>query len=280
MILVIAEQRDGVLNRASWEADRRGAGGSGSRSRSRCSARDVAALAAELAAAAVDEVLTVEAAGARAVHGRRLHPGAGRADRRPSAPALVLCRPHLPGARRDAARRGAPRSRARHRLHRRQAGPAGARSRGRCSRRGWSPTSCRRGRRRTSSPSSSARIASTRSHAATRRPPCAPVAVTDRRRRRFGRSPKPPFREAKQAVDLTQAERIVSVGRGIKGEEHIALARRAGRGARRRARGVAADLRRRLAADGSPGRQLGPDRRARSSISRSASPAPSSTSSA
>ena len=38
--------------------------------------------------------------------------------------------------------------------------------------------------------------------------------------------PEAPFREAKQAVDLTQAERIVSVGRGIKGEEHIALAKR------------------------------------------------------
>ena len=37
--------------------------------------------------------------------------------------------------------------------------------------------------------------------------------------------PEAPFREAKQAVDLTQAERIVSVGRGIKGEEHIAVAR-------------------------------------------------------
>ncbi|HIE93488.1 MAG TPA: electron transfer flavoprotein subunit alpha/FixB family protein [Acidobacteria bacterium] len=35
---------------------------------------------------------------------------------------------------------------------------------------------------------------------------------------------EPPFQEAKQAVDLTQAERIVAVGRGIKGEEHIALA--------------------------------------------------------
>jgi electron transfer flavoprotein alpha subunit len=33
-----------------------------------------------------------------------------------------------------------------------------------------------------------------------------------------------PFQEAKQAVDLSQAERIVAVGRGIKGQEHIALA--------------------------------------------------------
>jgi len=36
--------------------------------------------------------------------------------------------------------------------------------------------------------------------------------------------PEPPFQEAKQAVDLSQAERIVAVGRGIKGQENIALA--------------------------------------------------------
>jgi electron transfer flavoprotein alpha subunit len=36
--------------------------------------------------------------------------------------------------------------------------------------------------------------------------------------------PEPPFKEAKQAVDLSQAQRIVAVGRGIKGQEHIALA--------------------------------------------------------
>jgi electron transfer flavoprotein alpha subunit len=35
--------------------------------------------------------------------------------------------------------------------------------------------------------------------------------------------PEAPFREAKQAVDLSQAERIVSVGRGIKSKDHIAL---------------------------------------------------------
>jgi len=33
-----------------------------------------------------------------------------------------------------------------------------------------------------------------------------------------------PFQEAKQAVDLSQAERIVSVGRGIKSQENIAVA--------------------------------------------------------
>ena len=34
-----------------------------------------------------------------------------------------------------------------------------------------------------------------------------------------------PFQEARQAVDLSQAERIVSVGRGIKGQEHLGIAR-------------------------------------------------------
>ena len=38
--------------------------------------------------------------------------------------------------------------------------------------------------------------------------------------------PEEPFQEAKQAVDLSQAERIVAVGRGIKAREHIALVER------------------------------------------------------
>ena len=36
--------------------------------------------------------------------------------------------------------------------------------------------------------------------------------------------PEAPFKEARQAVDLSQAERIVSVGRGIKGQEHLKIA--------------------------------------------------------
>jgi electron transfer flavoprotein alpha subunit len=35
--------------------------------------------------------------------------------------------------------------------------------------------------------------------------------------------PEAPFKEARQAVDLSQAERIVAVGRGIKGQEHMQL---------------------------------------------------------
>jgi electron transfer flavoprotein alpha subunit len=41
---------------------------------------------------------------------------------------------------------------------------------------------------------------------------------------RIRQKPEPPFKEAKQAIDLSQAERIVAVGRGIKSQEHLALA--------------------------------------------------------
>jgi electron transfer flavoprotein alpha subunit len=37
-------------------------------------------------------------------------------------------------------------------------------------------------------------------------------------------TPEAPFQEARQAVDLSQAERIVAVGRGIKSKEHVPLA--------------------------------------------------------
>jgi electron transfer flavoprotein alpha subunit len=37
-------------------------------------------------------------------------------------------------------------------------------------------------------------------------------------------TPEPPFMEAKQAVDLSQAERIVAVGRGIKSQENLKIA--------------------------------------------------------
>jgi len=38
--------------------------------------------------------------------------------------------------------------------------------------------------------------------------------------------PEPPFQEVKQAVDLTKADVIVAVGRGIKSQENLALAQR------------------------------------------------------
>jgi electron transfer flavoprotein alpha subunit len=53
----------------------------------------------------------------------------------------------------------------------------------------------------------------------------APVRVVAAETGTVRQQPEAPFREAKQAVDLTQAERIVSVGRGIKAPENIDLAR-------------------------------------------------------
>ena len=56
----------------------------------------------------------------------------------------------------------------------------------------------------------------------------APVAITAASvtidESKIRQKPEAPFQEAKQAVDLSQAERIVSVGRGIKSQENIAIA--------------------------------------------------------
>jgi len=54
-------------------------------------------------------------------------------------------------------------------------------------------------------------------------PVCAVAATLDPAKIR--QTAEAPFREAKQAVDLGQAERIVSVGRGIKAPENIELAK-------------------------------------------------------
>ena len=70
-------------------------------------------------------------------------------------------------------------------------------------------------------------IGAFRADAATRADAPAPVTSVDVAvpAEAVRQQPEPPFREAKQAVDLTAAPRIVSVGRGIKGEEHIQLAK-------------------------------------------------------
>ena len=71
--------------------------------------------------------------------------------------------------------------------------------------------------------------------------------------------PEAPFRESARAVDLTTAEIIVSVGRGIKEKENIPVVEELAEGAGRRAGRIAPDLRRGLAADGAPGGKLRPD---------------------
>jgi electron transfer flavoprotein alpha subunit len=56
----------------------------------------------------------------------------------------------------------------------------------------------------------------------------APSAVTSSPvtidRSAIRQAPEAPFQEAKQAVDLSQATRIVAVGRGIKSREHLPVA--------------------------------------------------------
>ena len=54
----------------------------------------------------------------------------------------------------------------------------------------------------------------------------APVvkAAVDVDASRIRQKPEAPFKEAKQAVDLSQAARIVAVGRGIKSQEHLKVA--------------------------------------------------------
>ena len=69
-------------------------------------------------------------------------------------------------------------------------------------------------------------IGAYRADAAKRGASAAPVrkASVDVDASRIRQRPEPPFKEAKQAVDLSQAERIVAVGRGIKGQENLKLA--------------------------------------------------------
>jgi electron transfer flavoprotein alpha subunit len=71
-------------------------------------------------------------------------------------------------------------------------------------------------------------IGATRADAVTRGASLAPVRVVAAEvdAALVRQRPEAPFQEAKQAVDLSQAERIVAIGRGIKAQEHLALAER------------------------------------------------------
>ena len=62
-------------------------------------------------------------------------------------------------------------------------------------------------------------------------------------------TPEEPFQEVKQAVDLSKAEVIVAIGRGIKGKENIALAEKLAEVLGGDVCGVATNLRRRVVTD-------------------------------
>jgi electron transfer flavoprotein alpha subunit len=69
-------------------------------------------------------------------------------------------------------------------------------------------------------------IGAFRADSAARGAAAAPVvkAAIDVDPARIRQKPEAPFKEAKQAVDLSQAARIVAVGRGIKGQENLKVA--------------------------------------------------------
>ncbi len=223
MILVVAEQRAGRLNRASWETIAAAQqGGAGTDIEVVLPGADVRALAGELAAASVSAVAGLE-------H-ERLEPYTADAYVQAlaayigqRAPALVLF-PHTYQTRDFApalaARLGRPLI----------TDCTGARNEG--------------GQTLFSRPMfqgkltadvvaegpaphlASVQVGAFRADAAVRGESAAEVrqvgASVDAAAIR--QQPEAPFQETRQAVDLSQAERIVAVGRGIKSQEHLALA--------------------------------------------------------
>ena len=222
MILVIAEQRDGTLNRASWEAIAAGQHlAAGARVVVGIAGSDIAKVATELAAADVAEVIALAspALASYTADGSVQAHAALVADVKPTW--VVL--PHTYQARDFAPALAAALGRALvtdctaitlgqgqvvfSRLMYQGKLAADVRVLGDAP---WLVTM---------------QIGAFRGDAAARGASLAPVrtlevAIDPSSIRQV---PEAPFQEAKQAVDLSQAERIVSVGRGIKGPEHLPL---------------------------------------------------------
>ena len=221
MILVIAEQKDGTLNRSSWEAvvAAQQVGGDVSVV---LPGAGVAAAAAELAAADVKEVLALEHE-ALAAYTPDGFVQALAALVAAEPPALVIF-PHTYQTRDFAPRLAARLDRVLVTdctgVKRGDAGPVFVRQlfQGKVSAdvviEGPAPhlATFQIGTFRADAVRKGATPAPVRTVAAA----IDPSAIRQK--------PEAPFREAKQAVDLSQAERIVAIGRGIKGQEHIALA--------------------------------------------------------
>ena len=223
MILVIAEQRDGKLNRASWEALAAGQHlAAGAPVVVGVSGSDVARVAAELAAADVSEVvaLTSPALATYTADGWVQAHVALVSDVKPTW--VVL--PHT--------------------YQTRDFAPALAASLGRALVTDCTAIKQVQGQVAFSRPMYQGKLAADvrvlgdapwlvtiqigafRADAAARGASPAPVRMLEVAidPSSIRQAPDAPFQEAKQAVDLSQAERIVAVGRGIKGPEHLPLA--------------------------------------------------------
>jgi len=225
MILVIAEQRSGVLNRASWEAVSAAQQLAGGDSIAvAVLGGSVSAMAGELAAAAVHEVVTIQSPALDVYTPDGYVQALVQAFEQVS-PALVVL-PHTYQTRDFAPKLAARLDRP---LVTDVVGVKGSGAERAFARpmfqgklvadvvpQGPGPHIV------------SIQIGAFRADAASRGAVAAPVralpiavdAAAIRER------PEPPFQETRQAVDLSQAERIVAVGRGIKGQEHLAMAER------------------------------------------------------
>ena len=221
MILVIAEQRDGVLNRASWEAVAAAQSLSGGMPITiAVPGASTAALAQQLAKADVAEVLAVEHAslGVYTPDGFTMAVQALIAS---AAPAFVVLA-HTYQAR-DFAPMLAARMRAT--LVTDAIAIAGTGTGATFSRPMFQGKLVATVRPGSSSPCivtfqiGSFRADAVRMGGSAKVTPL--KASIDEAAIR--QKPEPPFQEAKQAVDLGQAERIVAVGRGIKSQDHLPL---------------------------------------------------------
>jgi electron transfer flavoprotein alpha subunit len=222
-ILVIAEQREGTLNRASWEAIVAAQGASGP-VKVAVAGADVAALASELAAADVSEVVALQHAALEPYTPDGLVQALA-ALLEAEAPDLVVL-PHTYQTRDFAPKLAA-------RLGRALITDCTAIKTGEGGRAFTRPVfqgklnadvaaegpaphlvTIQIGAYRLDALKKGSQAASVRTVEAT----VDPAAIRQK--------PEAPFKEAKQAVDLSQAARIVAVGRGIKGQEHLQLAQK------------------------------------------------------
>jgi electron transfer flavoprotein alpha subunit len=223
VILVIAEQRNGRLNRATWEtvAAAQALSGGSMPIRIAVPGTSVAAVAQELADGGVGEVLIAEHP-ALAQYTPDAWTQALQAIVLDAAPAFVLL-PHTYQARDFAPMLAA---RLRKPLITDVIGITGTGSDARFTRPMFQGKLVAEVRPQGDAPYFiTIQVGAYRADAVTKGSPATvtPVTVTiDEAAIR--QKPDAPFQEAKQAVDLGQAERIVAVGRGIKSQENLPLA--------------------------------------------------------
>ena len=224
MILVIAEQKDGKLNRASWEAIAAAQQLSGGAMpiKVAIAGQGVASVAAELAQAAVAEVITVDHA-ALAHYTPDAFVQAFQQVVAQASPALVFL-PHTYQTRDFSPTLATRLDRA---IVTDVIAVKGSGSDATFSRPMFQGKLTADVKPQGAAPHiATIQIGAFRADQAAKGSAPAPItaAAVTIDESKLRQKAEAPFQEAKQAVDLSQAERIVSVGRGIKSQENIAIA--------------------------------------------------------